>query len=272
MSEEGITEAHRAGALLKEEGLHFDSAFTSTLRRAHNTLDIILEELGQGKLPTIKAAALNERDYGQLVGINKEEARKRFGDEQVQVWQRSYDIAPPGGESLKDTAARVCPFFDRWVVPELQEGKNVIVVAHGNSLRSLIMELDKLTPEEVKEYSIATAVAGDLSPQCRRQRGGEARPRRLGRARAARVAQRRGEGRGEVLALRIGEEAREHEPLAVTGEREFRHAADPLVEAEPHPIRIEAPGLRAAVRRAPASPSAPHGSSPPSRRCGARGN
>jgi len=157
LSEEGVTEAHRAGALLKEESLHFDSAFTSTLRRAHNTLDIILDELGQGKLPTIKAAALNERDYGQLVGINKEEARKRFGDEQVQIWQRSYDIAPPGGESLKDTAARVCPFFERWVVPELQDGKNVILVAHGNSLRSLIMELDKLTPEEVKEYSIATA-------------------------------------------------------------------------------------------------------------------
>ena len=157
LSEEGVTEAYRAGALLKGEGLHFDSAFTSTLRRAHNTLDIILDELGQGKLPTIKAAALNERDYGQLVGINKEEARKRFGDEQVQIWQRSYDIAPPGGESLKDTAARVCPFFERWVVPELQEGKNVILVAHGNSLRSLIMELDKLTPEEVKQYSIATA-------------------------------------------------------------------------------------------------------------------
>jgi 2,3-bisphosphoglycerate-dependent phosphoglycerate mutase len=158
LSEEGVTEAHRAGALLKEEGLHFDSAFTSTLRRAHNTLDIILDELGQGKLPTIKAAALNERDDGQLVGINKEEARKRFGDEQVQIWQRSYDIAPPGGESLKDTAARVCPFFERWVVPELREGKNVILVAHGNSLRSLIMELDKLTPEEVKDYSLANAV------------------------------------------------------------------------------------------------------------------
>lgn len=158
LSEEGVTEAHRAGSLLKGEGLHFDSAFTSTLKRAHNTLDIILEELGQEKLPTIKAAALNERDYGQLVGINKEEARKRFGDEQVHIWQRSYDIAPPGGESLKDTAERVCPFFERWIVPELQEGKNVIVVAHGNSLRSLIMELDKLTPEEVKDYSLATAV------------------------------------------------------------------------------------------------------------------
>ncbi len=157
LSEEGEAEAHRAGQLLKEEGLFFDSAFASTLKRAHNTLDIILGELGQGKLPTVKAAALNERDYGQLVGINKEEARKRFGADQVHVWQRSYDIAPPGGESLKDTAARVCPFFDRWIVPELQAGKNVIVVAHGNSLRSLIMELDKLTPEEVQDYSIATA-------------------------------------------------------------------------------------------------------------------
>jgi 2,3-bisphosphoglycerate-dependent phosphoglycerate mutase len=157
LSEEGESEAHRAGQRLREEGLTFDSAFASTLKRAHNTLDIILGELGQGKLPTIKAAALNERDYGQLVGINKEEARKRFGAEQVHIWQRSYDIAPPGGESLKDTAARVCPFFERWIVPELQEGKNVIVVAHGNSLRSLIMELDKLTPEEVQEYSLATA-------------------------------------------------------------------------------------------------------------------
>ena len=157
LSEEGVSEAHRAGQRLKEEGLHFDSAFASTLKRAHNTLDVILGELGQGKLPTVKAAALNERDYGQLVGIDKEEARKRFGAEQVHIWQRSYDVAPPGGESLKDTAARVCPFFDRWIVPELKDGKNVIVVAHGNSLRSLIMELDKLSPEEVQDYSLATA-------------------------------------------------------------------------------------------------------------------
>jgi len=158
LSEEGMAEAHRAGALLKDEGLHFDSAFTSTLKRAHNTLDIILEELGQGKLPTIKAAALNERDYGQLVGINKEEARKRFGAEQVHIWQRSYDIAPPGGESLKDTASRVVPFFEKWIVPELQAGKNVIVVAHGNSLRSLIMQLDRLSPDEVMQVEIATGV------------------------------------------------------------------------------------------------------------------
>ena len=154
LSEEGVSEAHRAGQRLKEEGLIFNSAFASTLKRAHNTLDIILGEVGQGKLPIIKAAALNERDYGDLVGINKEEARKRFGADKV---QRSYDVAPPGGESLKDTAARVCPFFDRWIVPELKAGKNVIVVAHGNSLRSLIMEIDKLTPDEVQHYSLATA-------------------------------------------------------------------------------------------------------------------
>lgn len=158
LSEEGMTEAHRAGAMLKTEDRHFDCAYTSTLKRAHNTLDIILDELGQPKLPTIKAAALNERDYGELVGINKDEARKRWGAEQVHIWQRSYDIAPPGGESLKDTASRVVPFFEKWIVPDLQDGKNVIVVAHGNSLRSLIMQLDRLSPDEVMQVEIATGV------------------------------------------------------------------------------------------------------------------
>jgi 2,3-bisphosphoglycerate-dependent phosphoglycerate mutase len=157
LTEEGMAEAHRAGAMLKETGQRFDCAFTSTLKRAHNTLDIILEELGQGRLPTVKAAALNERDYGELVGINKDEARKRWGAEQVHLWQRSYDIAPPGGESLKDTAARVVPFFEKWIVPELQKGKSVILVAHGNSLRSLIMELDRLEPDEVMQVEIGTA-------------------------------------------------------------------------------------------------------------------
>ena len=157
LTEEGMAEAHRAGAILKKTGQRFDSAFTSTLKRAHNTLDIILDELGQGKLPTVKAAALNERDYGELVGINKDEARKRWGAEQVHLWQRSYDIAPPGGESLKDTAARVVPFFEKWIVPELQKGKSVILVAHGNSLRSLIMELDKLEPDDVMQVEIRTA-------------------------------------------------------------------------------------------------------------------
>jgi 2,3-bisphosphoglycerate-dependent phosphoglycerate mutase len=153
-----MAEAHRAGAMLKEAGIRFDSAFTSTLKRAHNTLDIILEELGQPKLPTVKAAALNERDYGQLVGIDKDEARKRWGSEQVHLWQRSYDIAPPGGESLKDTALRVVPFYERWILPELQKGKSVIVVAHGNSLRSLIMELDRLTPDEVMQVELGTGM------------------------------------------------------------------------------------------------------------------
>lgn len=158
LTEEGVAEAHLAGAMLRAEGCRFGIAFTSTLKRAHHTLDIILDELGQTKFPTVKVAALNERDYGELVGINKEDARKRWGPEQVHIWQRSYDTAPPGGESLKDTAARVVPFFEKWIVPELQEGKNVIVVAHGNSLRSLIMKLDCLSPDEVMQVEIATGV------------------------------------------------------------------------------------------------------------------
>ena len=158
LTEEGMAEAHRAGAMLKKSGVRFDCAFTSTLKRAHNTLDIILEELGLRKLPTVKAAALNERDYGELVGINKEEARKRWGSEQVHIWQRSYDTAPPGGESLKDTALRVLPFYEKWIMPELQKRKSVILVAHGNSLRSLIMELDRLSPDEVMQVELGTAM------------------------------------------------------------------------------------------------------------------
>ena len=157
LTEEGMAEAHRAGTMIKEAGYRFGSAFTSTLKRAHNTLDIILEESGQGKIPTLKAAALNERDYGELVGINKEEARKRWGADQVHIWQRSYDIAPPGGESLRDTALRVVPFFEKWIIPEMQKGKSVIVVAHGNSLRSLIMQLDRLSPDDVMQVELATA-------------------------------------------------------------------------------------------------------------------
>ena len=158
LTEEGMAEAHRAGAMLKQAGTCFNCAFTSTLKRAHNTLDIILEELGQRKIPTVKAAALNERDYGELVGVNKEEARRRFGAEQVHIWQRSYDTAPPGGESLKDTALRVLPFYEKWIVPELLKGKSVIVVAHGNSLRSLIMELDRLSPDEVMQVELGTGM------------------------------------------------------------------------------------------------------------------
>jgi 2,3-bisphosphoglycerate-dependent phosphoglycerate mutase len=144
--------------LLEDAGHRFDCAFTSTLKRATHTLDIILGELEQEELPVVKDAALNERDYGELVGINKDEARRRWGADQVQLWQRSYDIAPPGGESLKDTASRVIPFFEKRILPELRAGKHVLVVAHGNSLRSLIMRLDRLSPEEVMDLELATGV------------------------------------------------------------------------------------------------------------------
>jgi 2,3-bisphosphoglycerate-dependent phosphoglycerate mutase len=156
LSEEGVAEAHRAGAMLKAAGARIDLAFTSTLKRAQNTLKIILSELGQEDVPIVYDAALNERHYGDLVGLNKDEAKKRWGEEQVHLWQRSYDHAPPGGESLKDTAARILPFFAKRIAPELQEGRSVILVGHGNSLRALVMHLDGLSPEQVIELSIAT--------------------------------------------------------------------------------------------------------------------
>src|SRR5215210_6995996 len=158
LSEEGVAEAHRAGDLLRAEGRRFDTAFTSTLKRAQNSLKIILSELGQDDLRMVADAALNERHYGDLVGINKDEARKRWGEEQVRLWQRSYDIAPPGGESLKDTATRVLPFYEKRIVPELKAGKNVLISAHGNSLRALVMQLDRLSPEQVIELNIGTGV------------------------------------------------------------------------------------------------------------------
>lgn len=158
LTEEGMAEAHRAGTMLKEAGYQFDMAFSSTLKRAMNSLQIIVGELQQTDLPTVRDAALNERDYGDLVGINKEDARKRWGDQQVHLWQRSYDIAPPGGESLKDTEARVFPFYEKRISPELHAGKSVLVVAHGNSLRTLIMRLDRLSPEQVMEVELATGM------------------------------------------------------------------------------------------------------------------
>jgi 2,3-bisphosphoglycerate-dependent phosphoglycerate mutase len=159
LSEEGVAEAHRAGEMLKADGCHIDMAFSSTLKRAQNTMRIILSELdNNAAIPVVHDAALNERDYGDLVGINKDEARRRWGDEQVHLWQRSYDVAPPGGESLKDTAARVLPFFAKRILPELRAGKNVLIVAHGNSLRSLVMHLDRLTPQQVIDLSIDTGV------------------------------------------------------------------------------------------------------------------
>jgi 2,3-bisphosphoglycerate-dependent phosphoglycerate mutase len=156
LTENGVEEAHRAGRLLKAEGFRFDVGFTSALKRAQRTLDIILSETGQTDLPIIRDQALNERDYGDLVGLNKDDARKRWGDEQVHIWRRSYDIAPPGGESLKDTAARVLPYYEASILPEVKAGKSIIIAAHGNSLRALVMVLDKLTQEQVLQLNLAT--------------------------------------------------------------------------------------------------------------------
>jgi 2,3-bisphosphoglycerate-dependent phosphoglycerate mutase len=158
LSPAGIEEARRAGHALKAAGYRFDVAFTSGLKRAKRTLTLMLEELGQPTLPIIEDTALNERDYGDLVGLNKDDASARFGEDQVQIWRRSYDIAPPGGESLKDTAERVLPYFEARIVPEVFAGKSVLVSAHGNSLRALVMRLDRLNPDEVTELNLATGV------------------------------------------------------------------------------------------------------------------
>ncbi len=156
LTETGIAEARRAGKLINAQGFVFNIAFTSALKRAQLTLELMLEELGQQGLETIKDQALNERDYGDLCGLNKDDARKRWGDEQVHIWRRSYDIAPPGGESLKDTAARVLPYYNAKILPEVVAGRNVLVSAHGNSLRALIMQLDKLSPEEIVKLNLGT--------------------------------------------------------------------------------------------------------------------
>lgn len=158
LSEKGVEEARRAGQLLKAEGYRFDVAFTSALKRAQHTLDIMLDELGQKGLVTHAHQALNERDYGDLAGLNKDDARRRWGEEQVHIWRRSYDINPPGGESLKDTAARTLPYYEAEIWPEVKAGRNVIVAAHGNSLRSIVMKLDGLSGEEVTRLEIGTGV------------------------------------------------------------------------------------------------------------------
>jgi 2,3-bisphosphoglycerate-dependent phosphoglycerate mutase len=154
LSPKGIEEAHNAGKKLK--GFEFDIAFASALKRAQNTLYIILDEIGQGKIHIEFDKALNERMYGDLQGLNKDETRKKFGDAQVKIWRRSYDIAPPNGESLKDTAARVLPYWNYNIVPQLKAGKNVLISAHGNSLRALIMHLEKLSKEQILETEIPT--------------------------------------------------------------------------------------------------------------------
>jgi 2,3-bisphosphoglycerate-dependent phosphoglycerate mutase len=152
----GEQEARAASAKLKN--IKFDEAFTSTLQRAQNTLKLILEGIGQSNIPIVKDEALNERHYGDLQGLDKAETAKKFGDAQVHIWRRSYDIAPPNGESLKDTAARTLPYYRSKIVPELKAGKNILIAAHGNSLRSILMELENLTPEQILEVNLGTAV------------------------------------------------------------------------------------------------------------------
>ncbi|GAA4185794.1 MULTISPECIES: 2,3-bisphosphoglycerate-dependent phosphoglycerate mutase [Sphingobacterium] len=150
----GQQEARQAGKALMNESI--DIAFTSTLIRAQHTLQIILEEIGKPNIPIIVDAALNERSYGNLEGLNKDETAEKYGVEQVHIWRRSFDVAPPGGESLKDTYDRVIPYFENFIQPELDAGKNVLIVAHGNSLRALIMYLEHLTPAQILEREIAT--------------------------------------------------------------------------------------------------------------------
>ena len=155
LTAKGIEEAHNAGKIIKDLRINFDLVFASALVRAQNTAEIILEEINQS-LSTIKNQALNERNYGDLAGLNKDDARKRWGDEQVHIWRRSYDIPPPGGESLKDTGERVLPFFMKEILPHVCEGKNVLVAAHGNSLRSLIKFLDNISDEDIVKLEIPT--------------------------------------------------------------------------------------------------------------------
>lgn len=152
----GVEEAKKAGARLKAEGYQFDLAFTSQLSRAQKTLDLALNELGQTGLAITRDLALNERDYGDLSGLNKDDARAKWGEEQVHVWRRSYDVPPPGGESLKDTVARALPYYVTEILPKVMQGNRVLVAAHGNSLRALIMVLEKHSPESIMKRELAT--------------------------------------------------------------------------------------------------------------------
>ena len=155
LTAKGVEEAHNAGRIINNLKINFDLVFTSALIRAQNTAEIILKEINQ-PLSTIKNQALNERNYGDLAGLNKDDARKRWGDEQVHIWRRSYDIPPPGGESLKDTGERVLPYFMKEIHPHVCKGKNVLVAAHGNSLRSLIKFLDNISDEDIVKLEIPT--------------------------------------------------------------------------------------------------------------------
>nr|WP_274519522.1 2,3-bisphosphoglycerate-dependent phosphoglycerate mutase [Nitrospira moscoviensis] len=154
LSQRGMQEAKNAGDKLR--GFTFDRAFTSVLVRANETLRIVLEAIGQTTIPIEKDKALNERMYGELQGLNKAETAKKYGDEQVKIWRRSFDVRPPGGESLKDTAERVLPYYARHIKPYVLKGETILIAAHGNSLRALVMELERLSREQVLELNIPT--------------------------------------------------------------------------------------------------------------------
>lgn len=165
LTEKGVEEAAQAGKTLKQAGYNFDVAFTSDLQRAQKTCALILDALELGDLDVIRDQALNERDYGVLAGLNKDDAREKWGDEQVHIWRRSYDIPPPGGESLKDTADRVMPYYQASIKPRLLDGETVLVAAHGNSLRALVMMLENLSQEEIlaKEIGTGEPIIYDIS-------------------------------------------------------------------------------------------------------------
>lgn len=158
LTEQGVEEAVTAGKLLSDLDMSFNVAFTSVLGRAQRTCDIILDGVGQPSLETIRDEALNERDYGDLSGLNKDDARKKWGEEQVHIWRRSYDVPPPGGESLKDTGARVWPYYMREILPRVMREQSVLVAAHGNSLRALVMVLDGLGHDEITQLNLDTGV------------------------------------------------------------------------------------------------------------------
>ena len=152
----GIQEAIKAGDLLETRNLKFDLMFTSDLFRAQETGRLILEQMNQTDIQVIEDQSLNERNYGDLAGLNKDEAREKWGEEQVHIWRRSFDVPPPGGESLKNTAERVLPYFEIEIMPKVKEGLNILIAAHGNSLRALVMELEKISSEEIVKLEIAT--------------------------------------------------------------------------------------------------------------------
>jgi 2,3-bisphosphoglycerate-dependent phosphoglycerate mutase len=156
LTEKGIGEARATGKALKARGIVPDLYYTSSLRRAQHTLDLMLEEMEIPNVTIVRNVALNERDYGDLSGLNKDDARAKWGEEQVLIWRRSFDVPPPGGESLKDTAARTLPYYEAEIVPLLKAGKTILIAAHGNSLRALVMAIENLTPEQILKREIRT--------------------------------------------------------------------------------------------------------------------